>query len=129
MSIECPNGCESMPRSCPIEVEDDQYVEHQAEQFKDRKGVSSTTGNVTSQGNPRIVLEIDQSEYSTENHFKHRDTFENTPTAEVNDMGEGTVELKLLKSDNIITAMECPECGTIYESQNGVVFEDPTKKY
>lgn len=128
MDMSCPNGCNSTPRSCPIRVNEDVFAKAKATEFERFKGVSSATGRVEG-SNPVIILDIDQEDYATQNHFKNRDTFENRDNTVVEDIGSNKVKLELLSVDMIVTAMECPDCDVIYEPDINKVFDNPSKLY
>lgn len=124
--MKCPNGCDSQPFSCPITVDVDVYAESKAQEFELFKGVSQANGTVRN-SNPVVELTIDQSAYSTENHFKKRDAFENMSNCTVTD-DDGTVTLEFTNTNRIITAMECRECDTVYEPDlDNRIFSNPTK--
>lgn len=125
--MSCPNGCDSTPKSCPVRANKNTFAKSKATEFENFKGISSATGRVDS--NPVIVLNIDQDEYATENHFKNRDTFENRDNTVVEDVGPNKVRLEFLRVKMIVTAMECPECGLIYDPDINKVFDNPNKLY
>lgn len=127
MSIECPNGCSSMPMSCPIKVNQNIFAQSKAIDFEQFDGIKSTEGEVRK--NPVIICEINQDRYSTHNHFKNREAFQSKSHIIVEDVGENTVKLEFLNSSQTITAMECPECDTVYDPDLNQTFENPEKIY
>lgn len=114
----CPNcNTDIMPESYPVRVDTNTLVEDKALQFSNFDGVKSaeTTKNNT------IELEIVQSAYETNNHFKNRRKFEEMPHIKVKDSKNGVVQVRFdtRQLTNIVTAFHCPECDHVWDSELG----------
>lgn len=125
--MRCPNGCDVTPYSCPIHVDADTYAEKQAANLADFDGVQAAISETTSDGNPRISLQIAQDEYATENHFKNRRSFENMGHCTLTDTDDGVI-LEFTNAQQVITAMECRDCDTVYDpTLDNRVFTNPQR--
>lgn len=124
--MECPECSHSPPTSHPTTVDAESYARVQAADWPQTyDGISDATVRTT--GGPAdavgIRLEINQSAYETENHYKHREQHKGTPNLVVEDVEEGVVDVWFVDTDTMITAFRCSECGCIWDEELGILEE------
>lgn len=122
--MECPECSHSPPTSLPTTVDAESYAQVQASHWpRAYDGISDATVRTT--GGPDdavgIRVEINQSAYETENHYKHRNPHENTPKLVVDDVEEGVVDVCFMDTTMTITAFRCSECGCIWDEELGIL--------
>jgi hypothetical protein len=125
--MECPQCSHSPPTSHPITVDAESYACVQAADWPGAyDGISDATVRTT--GGPKdtvgIRLEIDQSAYETENHYKHRKQHTGTPNFVVEDVEAGVVDVWFVDTGTMITAWRCTECECVWDDELGVLEEE-----
>lgn len=107
-------GFDGMPQSHPANVGPEKYVTVQAEVWPETyTGMVDGSGEVVEDdGRYGVRIDIDQSAYATENHFKDREKYEAMPHVEIEDIpGEDVVILWWGRETATVTGWSCPDCG------------------
>lgn len=116
--IKCPDcNTELIPESYPVRVDPDTLVEDKSIQLSNFEGVKSSSAL----NGDTVELQIVESTYETQNHFKNRKKFESMPHIEVEDVKNGVVHLKfdLQQLPNIVTAFRCRDCDHVWDPELG----------
>lgn len=119
----CPNDCQSgQAQPVFVKIDSKEFAEPQAEALRGRRGVREVEYDVLESAVGFEVVII-QEAYDTKNFFKYRRKFEQDSLSKVRDFKDSAEVV--VQAPFAVKATQCSNCGAVYDSMEGRVFDNP----